>query len=41
MNLNMTVVQAICQLLCRYTQSTLAVSCVCWIVPTATCTLSK
>jgi len=40
-NLNMTVGQAVCQLLCRYTQSTLAVSCVCWIVPIATCTLSK
>jgi len=32
MNLNMTVGQAACQLLCRYTQSTLAASCVCWIV---------
>ena len=41
MNLNMTVGQAVCQLLCRYTQSTLAASCVCWIVPTATYTLSK
>jgi len=29
MNLNMTVGQAACQLLCRYTQSTLAASCVC------------
>jgi len=33
MNLNMTFGQAECQLLCRYTQSTLAASCVCWIVP--------
>ena len=41
MNLNMTVGQAVCQLLCRYTQSTLAASCVCWIVPIVTCTLSK
>jgi len=37
MNLNMTVGQAACQLLCRYTQSTLAASCVCWIVPIVTC----
>jgi len=37
----MTVGQAVCQLLCRYTQSTLAASCVCWIVPIAACTLSK
>jgi len=40
-NLNMTVGQAACQLLCRDTHSTLAASCVCWIVPIATCTLSK
>jgi len=33
MNLNMTVSQVACRLLCRYTQSTLVVSCVCWIVP--------
>jgi len=32
MNLNMTGGQAACQLLCRYTQYTLAASCVCWIV---------
>jgi len=32
MNLNTTVGQTACQLLCRYTQSTLAASCVCWIV---------
>jgi len=32
MNLNMTVGQAACQLLRRYTQSTLSASCVCWIV---------
>jgi len=37
----MTVGQAVCQLLCRCTQSTLVLSCVCWIVPIATCTLSK
>ena len=37
MNLNMTVGQAACQLLCRYTQSVLATSCVCWIVPIVTC----
>jgi len=37
----MTVGQAVCQILCRYTQSMLAASCVCWIVPIATCTLSK
>jgi len=37
MNLNMTVGQAACRLLCRYTQSTLAASCVCWIVPIVTC----
>jgi len=36
-NLNMTVGQAACQLLCRYTQSTLTGSCVCWIVPIVTC----
>jgi len=33
MNLNMTVGQAACQLFCLYTESTLAASCVCWIVP--------
>jgi len=37
MNLNMTVGQAACRLLCRYTQSTLAASCLCWIVPIVTC----
>jgi len=37
MNVNMTVGHSACQLLCRYTQSTLAASCVCWIVPTVTC----
>ena len=37
MNLNMTVGQAACQLLCRHNQSTLSTSCVCWIVPIATC----
>jgi len=37
MNLNMTVDQAAWRLLCRYTQSTLAASCACWIVPIATC----
>jgi len=39
MNLNMTGGQAACQLLCRqaYTQSTLAASCVSWIVPTVMC----
>jgi len=40
-NLIMTVGQAVCQLLCLYTHSTLAATCVCWIVPIATCTLSK
>jgi len=29
MNLNMTVGQAACQLLCQYTHSTLVASCVC------------
>jgi len=33
MDLNMTVGQAACRLLCRYAWSTLAASCVCWIVP--------
>jgi len=33
MNLDMTVGQAASQLFCLYTQSTLATSCVCWIVP--------
>jgi len=37
MYINMTFGQATCQLFCRYSQSTLAVSCVCWIVPTVTC----
>jgi len=37
MNLNMTVGQAACQLLCQYTQGTLAASCDCWIVPIVTC----
>jgi len=37
MNLNMTVGQAACQLLCQYTQSPLAAPCVCWIVPIETC----
>jgi len=37
MNLNMTVGQGACQLLCWYTQSTFAASCVCWIVPIVTC----
>jgi len=32
MNLNMTAGQAACQLFRRYTQNTLAASCVCWIV---------
>jgi len=32
MNMNMAVGQSVCQLLCRHTQSTLAASCVCWIV---------
>jgi len=36
MNLNMTFGQAACQLLCRYSQSTLAASCVCWIIPIVT-----
>ena len=33
MNLNMTIVQAACRLWCRYAQSRLAASCVCWTVP--------
>jgi len=37
MNLNMTFDQAVCQLLCRYSQSTLAASCVCWIILIVTC----
>jgi len=37
MNLNATVSQAACQLLCWYTQSPLAASCVYWIVPIVTC----
>jgi len=37
MNLNMTVGQAACRLLCRYTQHTLVASCICWIVPIVTC----
>jgi len=36
MNLSMTVGQA-CQLLCRYAQSTLAASCVHWIISIVTC----
>jgi len=32
MNLNMMIGQAACRLLCQNTQSTLAASCVCWIV---------
>jgi len=41
MNLNTTVGQAACQLLCRYTQSTLVVSCVGCIVPIVTCDYQK
>jgi len=41
MNLNTTIGQAACQLLCRCTQRTLAASCVCWIVPTVTCDFIK
>jgi len=37
MNLNMTAGQAAWQLLCRYTQSTLAESRACWIAPIVTC----
>jgi len=37
MNLNMTVGQAACQLLCRYIHSTLAASWFCWIVPIVAC----
>jgi len=37
MNVNMTVGQAACQLLCRYAHSALAASCVCWIVPILMC----
>jgi len=37
----MTLGQAACQLLCRYTQSTLASYCVCWIVPIVTCDYQK
>jgi len=37
MNLNMAVGQTACQLLCRYTQSTLAATCVFWIVPIVMC----
>jgi len=36
MNLNMTVGQAACRLLWRYTQSTLAASCVGWTVQIVT-----
>jgi len=32
-NLNMTVGQAACRLLCPHTQNTMVASCVCWIVP--------
>ena len=41
MNLNMTVGQVACRILCRYTQSTLAASCVCWIVPIIACETDK
>jgi len=37
MNLNMTVCQAACRILCRNAQSTLAAFCVSWIVPIVTC----
>jgi len=37
---NKTVGQVACQLLCRYTQSTLAASCVCWIVLIVSCVTS-
>jgi len=36
MNFSITVGKAACHLLCRYTQSMLAASCVCWIVPIVT-----
>jgi len=41
MNLNMTVGQAACRLLFRYTQCTLAASCICWIVPIAMCGIRR
>jgi len=37
MNLSITVGQAACQLFGRHTQSTLAASCVGWIVPIVKC----
>jgi len=37
MDLNTTVGQTACQLLCRYTQYMLTASCVCWIVRIVTC----
>ena len=37
MNLNTTVGQAACRLLCRCTQITLAACCIYWIVPIGTC----
>jgi len=37
MNLYMTIGQAACPLLCRYSQCTLAASCIFWIVPIVTC----
>jgi len=36
-NLNITIGQAACRLLYGYTRSTLAASCVCWILPIVTC----
>jgi len=41
MNRSMTVGQAACRLVCRYTQSRLVASCVCWIVPIVTCESGK
>jgi len=35
-NLNTMVGQAACRLMCRYAQSMLTASCVCWIVPIVT-----
>jgi len=37
MNLNMTVGQTAYRLFCQYTQSMLAASCVCWILPIVAC----
>jgi len=37
MNLSMTIGQAVCQLQCHHIQSTLAASCVWWIVSIVTC----